>query len=180
MTNFITLSDRIINSSVVNQLAINLPNDLSKRLTKFQLVNISKILKLENILKNVLTFNVGPESEGPIHIDVNKLDLFNKPSKFALNIPIAHCNDLLVKWYNSDKSILDVPDNAIPEFPGTPTLENKYAIEIEKTDCLIPHIVNINTWHSVINHSKSNTAKLISIRFFEDRITKDELVKRFL
>ena len=83
-------------------------------------------------------------------------------------------------WYITDKSVLDAPDDTIPEFPGTPILEKKYAIEFDTTDCTLPHIVKIDTWHSVTNYSKSNIAKLISIRFFEDLITKDELVKRFL
>ena len=165
---------------MIDELNSILPNDLSKRLSISQHESISKLLGLGNLMKNVLTFNVGPNSKGPIHIDINNLDTLNVPSTFALNIPITNCNDLLVKWYSSDKSILDVPDNDIPDFPNTPMLENKYATEIETTDCIVPHIVNIDTWHSVTNNSKSNTAKLISIRFFENLITKDELVKRFL
>jgi hypothetical protein len=180
MTNFITLSNRIINTKLIAGLNSILPNNLSKRITPCQGKIISKLLGLDNLIKNILIFNIGSESEGPIHIDIDKMDTVNMPSKFALNIPIINCNDLIVNWYISNKSILEVPDNKIPDFPNTPMLEKKYATEIEKTDCLLPHIVNIDTWHSVINKSTFNTAKLISIRFFEDRITKDELVKRFL
>lgn len=130
-----------------------------------EIEKISKVLNLGLPIRSILYFRMGRNIKGLIHQDVN-LNLPNFRINHALNLPLANCDDVYMKWFTQ----IDLSVNAIP-FGGptfgspTPLLDRDNSICIDTVKCNTTQLVNVNDWHAIENHSLENCAYLISIRF---------------
>jgi hypothetical protein len=127
---------------------------------------IENILNLKHI-DSIFYFKMTPSAENRIHIDLN-LDT-NKLREFALILPLTHCDNMIMKWYN-EKSDTIVKHTALTSgssHDGTiPVLSYEKAICVETTVINNPILVKICSWHNVKNISTQNCEELfLSIRF---------------
>ena len=127
-------------------------------------VQISKILRVP--IKSILYFTLQPLQSSIIHIDTNLSNKKNNDPEFALNLPLLNSDKVLMKWYSENNPNIDFDIYVGPN--GTPTpsiLENRVTL-IDQLYYTNPHIVKINTWHSVQNESIQDVAHFISLRFY--------------
>jgi len=129
-------------------------------------LEIYKLLGLTFPIATILYFQLKPLSNSPIHIDKNlsNPNMFN--TDFALNIPLYNGANVLMQWYDDT-----TPDCVYDIFTGpngtdTPLLSKNRAVCIDKLYYTVPHIVKINNWHSVENHSNAEYSRFISLRFY--------------
>lgn len=129
-------------------------------------LEIYKLLGLTFPIATILYFQLEPLYNSHIHIDKNlsNPDMFN--TDFALNIPLINGKNVVMRWYDDT-----TPDSKQDIFIGpngthTPLLSKDRSVCIDELYYAVPHIVKINDWHSVGNHSSDEYASFISLRFY--------------
>jgi hypothetical protein len=132
---------------------------------KLTVIQVSKILKVSIPIKSILYFKLQPLQPSVIHIDTN-ISNKNNDSEFALNLPLLNSDKVLMKWYSDNNPNIDFDIYVGPNGTSTPSiLENRVTL-IDQLYYTNPHIVKINTWHSVQNESIQDIAHFISLRFY--------------
>lgn len=130
-----------------------------------EIVKISRVLNLGLPIMGILYFKVGAGCGGQIHKDINLLNP-NFLINHALNLPLANCEEVYIKWFTQN----DLTKNSEP-FSGpstgspTPFLDGNNATCIDAVNCNSVTLVNVNDWHSISNQATEGYADLISIRF---------------
>ena len=144
--------------------AVDISNRVCTPCQTSTVVQISNILRVSIPIKSILYFTLQPLQSSIIHIDTN-LSNKNNNTEFALNLPLLNSDKVLMKWYSENNPNIDFDIYVGPN--GTPTpsiLENRVTL-IDQLYYTNPHIVKINTWHSVQNESMQDVAHFISLRF---------------
>ena len=129
-------------------------------------LEIYKLLGLTFPIATILYFQLEPLSNGVIHMDKNLSNPNAFNTNFALNIPLYNGANVIMRWYDDL-----TPDCTSEVFTGpngtaTPLLSKNRGICVDELYYTAPHIVKINNWHSVENHSNDESASFISIRFY--------------
>jgi len=129
-------------------------------------LEIYKLLGLTFPIATMLYFQLKPLSNSVIHIDKNLSNPNAFNTDFALNIPLYNGANVVMRWYDDT-----TPDCISDVFTGpnrtdTPLLSKNRAVCMDKLYYTGPHIVKINNWHSVENHSNDEYARFISLRFY--------------
>jgi hypothetical protein len=129
-------------------------------------LEIYKLLGLKFSIATMLYFQLEPLSNSIIHMDKNLSNPSTFNTYFALNIPLHNGTNVLMRWYDDS-----TPDGMYDVFTGpngtdTPLLSKNRAVCIDELYYTGPHIVKINNWHSVENHSNDEYSRFISLRFY--------------
>jgi len=129
-------------------------------------LEIYKLLNFTFPISTILYFQLEPMANGHIHIDKNLSNPNAFNTDFALNIPLYNGINVVMRWYDDL-----TPDCTSEVFTGpngtsTPLLSKNRGICVDELYYTSPHIVKINNWHSVENHSNDESASFISIRFY--------------
>ena len=130
-----------------------------------EIQKISSILNLSIPIRSILFFRMGRDFTGLIHKDIN-LNTPNLLINHALNLPLANCEQVYMKWFTqNDMSMNSEPFGGPSNGSSTPLLNYDNATCIDNVNCNSPTLVNITDWHRIENHSTKHLAFLISIRF---------------
>jgi hypothetical protein len=136
------------------------------KLDQDKIRQISRILGI-NFVQSILYFDVSTEFFGTIHLDIDN-NTGDFISTFSLNLPITHCDELFINWF---EPITDSVENKIGIGPSPdkpiPILLPTEAMCIDTISGSSPVIVDIRPWHNVENRSKTANAKFINIRFYK-------------
>jgi len=133
---------------------------------------ISNVLNLGLPIKAILYFRLKSGFEGSIHKDVN-LNAPDSLATIALNLPLANCEQVSMKWYTQNVSTVNDESFAGPKAEVTaiaplstlPLLNKNNATCIDTINYNSAKLVNVSDWHAVDNHSTEDYAYFISVRF---------------
>ncbi len=146
----------------------SLPRDSSADTSGCTMDEINKISKVLNIglpIRSILYFRIGRNFQGYIHKDIN-LNMPNFLINHALNLPLANCEQVYMKWFSqNDLSINEKPFGGPSDGSPTPLLHRNNATCLDTVNCNSAKLVAVDDWHAIENHSMENLAYLISIRF---------------
>lgn len=163
--NYISVSFNY-NKFIILKILENVPvPNLVTACNKNTVAKISMILGNKLPIHSILYFQMQPTVNSIIHIDKNSEDPKPFQATFALNLPLANSNNVLMNWYSKNSSDVDTGKFVGPNGSATPSISKDKVTCIDQIYYTNPHIVKINDWHSVENQSTTEVAQFISLRF---------------
>ncbi len=163
--NYIPLSFDYDKSSILQALE-NIPEtNLVTSCNRSIITKISTILGNKIQIHTILYFRMAPTVRSIIHIDKNSEDPKAFQTPFGLNLPLANCDPILMRWYSKNTLDTSIESFVGPNGSNTPSISEDKVTCIDKINYTGPLIVKINDWHSVENQSTTSVAQFISLRF---------------